>query len=285
MIFAIASGKGGTGKTLVATNLAHIASEQINVRLFDLDVEEPNDHLFLKFENQSTKTVKNMIPFVDESLCTHCGICSKICEYHAIITLAEQVMVFPELCHSCYGCLELCPENAISEGFKEIGQITTAVNGNLSLVSGRLRVSETATTALISRTQEILPGSDSLQIYDAPPGTSCPFIETAKRADFILLVAEPTPFGLHDMDLVVQTLRQLDKTMAVIINKSEPGNTLIEDYCIEKNIEVLARIPLRDDIARTYAAGDLIIDKIPGMRDLFAELLKRLINETETVRS
>jgi len=285
MIVAIASGKGGTGKTLLATNLAHIAGEQNNVRLFDLDVEEPNDHLFLKFENQSTEAVKNMIPLVDESLCTYCGICSQICEYHAIITLADQVMVFPELCHSCYGCLELCPENAISEGFKDIGTITKAANGKLSLVTGRLRISETATTALISRTQKVLPDSETLQIYDAPPGTSCPFIETAKRADFILLVAEPTPFGLHDMDLVVQTLRQMDKPMAVVVNKSEPGNTLIEDYCMEKNIAVLARIPLRDDIARTYATGDLIIDKIPGMRYLFVELLRRLINETETMRS
>lgn len=136
MTVTIASGKGGTGKTLVATNLAYIASELNNIRLFDLDVEEPNDHLFLKFEDQATETVKNMIPVVDESRCRHCGICSQICEFHAIITLADQVMVFPELCHSCYGCLELCPESAISEGFKDIGQITRAANGRLSLVSG-----------------------------------------------------------------------------------------------------------------------------------------------------
>jgi len=227
-----------------------------------------------------------MIPLVDEQICTHCGICSDICEYNAIISLAETVLVFPELCHSCYGCLELCPEGAISEGFKTIGEISIMETSRFNLISGRLKVSESATAALISKTRKTsgpMQGNEILEIYDAPPGSSCPLIEAVKGMDYVLLVGEPTPFGLHDMDLVVQTLRQLDIPFGVVINKAMTGNTLIQDYCLENTIPVWAEIPQDMDIARTYARGELVSEQMPEIEEIFGSLFSTLISKKEGV--
>ena len=276
MKIAIASGKGGTGKTLVATNLAYIAANRMSVNLYDLDVEEPNSHLFIKGTPISDEDVKMMIPVVDEEICNNCGICSKICEYHAIISLADNVLVFPELCHSCYGCLEMCPEGAISEGFKSIGQINISENGNLNLVTGKLKVSESATAALISKTKKKLHNSAELNIYDSPPGSSCPVIEATKDMDYIILVGEPTPFGLHDLDLVAQTVKKLGKSFGVIVNKAVEGNSLLENYCDKNNIEIIGKINQRMDIAQNYAIGGLITNTIEGMDKIFEDILIRI---------
>ncbi len=276
MKIAVSSGKGGTGKTLIATNLAYAALQKGKVTLFDLDVEEPNDQLFFKQIKRESKPVEMMIPVVDENVCDHCGVCSEICEYHAIINLPNQVLVFPELCHSCYGCLEMCPLHAISEGKKEIGVIKYGAFNGLQLISGILKVGESATTALIRETKKFPVQAGPIQIYDSPPGTSCPVIETVKDMDYVVLVGEPTPFGLHDLNLLVQVLQQINKSFGVVINKAVAGNKRLETYCAEKGIEVLARIPLRSDIAGMYAKGLLVTETVDDMRFVFANLLETI---------
>ncbi len=274
MKIAIASGKGGTGKTLISTNLARVALEKGRVCLFDLDVEEPNAHLFFQQIKQQSQAVEKMIPVVDDSICELSGVCSKVCEYHAIITLANQVMVFPELCHSCYGCLEMCPSHAISEGKKQIGQIKHGTKNGLQLVSGLLKVGESSTTALIRDVKKFPVQECEWYIYDAPPGTSCPVIETVKDLDYVVLVGEPTPFGLHDLNLLVQVLQEIGQPFGVVVNKSVPGNERIEKYCAQKDIDILAHIPLRSDIAGAYAKGQLASEVLPDMHVLFTELLE-----------
>ena len=224
-----------------------------------------------------------MIPVVDEEKCNYCGICSKVCEYHAIISLADNVLVFPELCHSCYGCLEMCPEGAISEGFKSIGQIIYSENKNLRLITGKLKVSESATTALINKTKKKVIIPADLNIYDSPPGSSCPVIEAMKDMDYIILVSEPTPFGLHDLDLVAQTAKQLGKSCGVIVNKAVEGNTLIENYCDQNNIEIIGKIEHRMDIAQSYAKSELISESIVGMDNIFDNMLDRILNTVAEV--
>jgi len=279
MKIAVASGKGGTGKTLVATNFAYFVSKENPVTLYDLDVEEPNAALFFNAEKKEVKSVQVMIPVVDEKKCDHCGVCSRICEYHAIINLGNQVMVFPELCHSCYGCLELCPQGAISEGKKEIGTIHTAKHNNIEIVTGVLKISESATPKLIRETKKELSDKNSIEIYDSPPGTSCPVIEVVKDVDYVLIVGEPTPFGLHDLDLLMQVIEQLKIPFGVLINKADEQNNLIKQYCIEKNVEIIGEIPMRHDIACTYAKGKLIIDEIDDMSSLFESIWDKIMQK------
>ena len=280
MNIAIASGKGGTGKTLIATNLAFTAGKRFPVALYDLDVEEPNDHLFFDSADTPEHGVDKMIPDVDPQKCTLCGTCTQVCEFHAIITLPDQVMVFPELCHSCYSCLEMCPEGAISSGTKTIGTISAEKQGPVSLVTGRLKITEFATAALISETKKEPSASNNITFYDAPPGSSCPFIETVKDSDYVILVGEPSPFGLHDMDIVARTLRNLHTPYSVIVNKDVEGNTIIDEYCRENNIDIIGRLPLSMNIAREYANGQLIVKNIKGMDTLFEQLLDTIIAKT-----
>jgi MinD superfamily P-loop ATPase len=277
MKIAIASGKGGTGKTLVATNLAWVASRNAEVALYDLDVEEPNCHLFLEADGSEERTpVPMMIPRVVESRCSHCGACSELCEFHAIVTLPGQVLVFPELCHGCQGCLELCPEGAIEEGSKQIGEVTVRRNGALTLVAGELAVGEPLAAALVGKTRQWPCGPAALRLYDSPPGTSCPVIEAVKDANYVVLVAEPTRFGLHDLDLMTKTLRQLERPFGVVVNKVFPGDEAVETYCCEQGIETLLRIPWSRDVARDTARGLLVAETIPEVREQFEALLKRL---------
>ncbi|WP_456442513.1 P-loop NTPase [Caldithrix abyssi] len=284
MKIAVASGKGGTGKTLIATNLAFVASKTKNVTLYDLDVEEPNVELFFNSTNETLQPVEKMIPVVNQDICDHCGICSQVCEYHAIITLANNVLVFPELCHSCYGCLEMCPLEAIEEGKKEIGKIKQATFENaIRFISGTLKVGESATTALIRDTKKIKLAEADIQIFDAPPGTSCPVIETVKDMDYVVLVGEPTPFGLHDLELVVQVLRELEKPFGVVINKALEEEDLIRSYCQQNGIEVLGRIPLDQRIARAYAQGQVVSESVEGMERLFTSLLNTVVSKIKEV--
>lgn len=278
MKIAIASGKGGTGKTFVSTNLAYILSAQYSVNLFDLDVEEPNDHLFFSQTIKDTHVVQRMIPLVNADICDHKGVCTQVCEYHAIISLANTTMVFPELCHSCYGCLELCPTHAITEGFKEIGKIHRSQTDGIGLITGELKVGESSATSLIAETKTSAKEGAKINIYDAPPGTSCPVIEAVKDMDYIALVTEPTPFGLHDLDLMAQTLDQIDRPYGVILNKAQPGNNLIGSYCNEHNIEIIASFPQDINIARAYAEGKIVSAVLPEIGSQFKALFK-LIQE------
>jgi MinD superfamily P-loop ATPase len=231
----------------------------------------------------AVETVEMMIPAVNENVCNLCGVCSDICEYHAIVVLPNGVLVFPELCHSCHGCLEICPQNAISEGVKEIGRVAVSRNGSMGLISGELKVGQPATTALIKNVKRKMDESADISIYDSPPGTSCPVIEAVKDVDYVVLVSEPTPFGLHDLALIAKTISHVRKPFGVVANKVMEGNHLIEDYCRQNEIPIIASIPQRRDIARAYARAELIVETVPDMRDLFEGVLKSVRTEAEKV--
>jgi len=272
MKIGIVSGKGGAGKTLVAVNLAYTASKNNQVILYDLDVEEPNSFLFFYGKAYHEESVKTMIPKVDESLCNSCGICTKVCEFNAIINLGNETLVFPELCYSCYACLELCPTHAIVEDFKEIGQIRSILSSDITLIEGRLNISETSAPALIRQVKKKKNMDASLKIYDSPPGNSCSVIEALKDVDYAVVVAEPTIFGFHDFQIMVETIKSLNKNFGVIINKSTEDNRKIENYCLENNIEILGKIPLSYEIASTYAHGDLISAKNLTIQNIFENI-------------
>ena len=273
MIVAIASGKGGTGKTTVAVNLALSLSG--NVQLLDCDVEAPNAHLFLKTQTQGHEVVGIPVPEVDEDLCDQCGECSRLCEYNAIVVLGTGVMVFPELCHGCGGCALVCPEKAISEVSRPIGVVEEARAGRLQLVQGRLNVGEALVPPLIREVRA--KGSEQgVVLIDAPPGTSCSMIAAVRGSDFVILVTEPTPFGLNDLALAVETVRVLGIPHGVVINRAGSGDDRVKEYCAAEDIEILLEIPDDRRIAEAYARGLILLDSIPEIRPLFASLAARI---------
>ena len=273
MIVAIASGKGGTGKTTVAVNLALSLSG--NVQLLDCDVEAPNAHLFLKTETQGHEAVGIPVPEVDEDLCNQCGECSRLCQYNAIAVLGTGVMVFPELCHGCGGCALVCPEKAISEVLRPIGVVEEARAGHLRLVQGRLNVGEALVPPLIREVRA--KGSEQgVVLIDAPPGTSCSMIAAVRGSDFVVLVTEPTPFGLNDLVLAVEAVRVLGIPHGVVINRAGSGDDRVKRYCAAEDIEILLEIPDDRRIAEAYARGLTLVDNIPEIRPLFASLAARI---------
>jgi MinD superfamily P-loop ATPase len=268
---AIASGKGGTGKTLVATNLAHQMSQHIQTLLVDLDVEEPNDFLFIKGDPLSTSPRYKMVPEWHKDSCQQCGICSSVCSFNAILQLGPIVTVFPELCHSCHACSELCPTSSLPMNPVKIGDITIVRSGNLTAVESRLQVGEEQAVPLIRQTYEYLDqaslGQLPLLLFDCPPGTSCPVVAAVKGVDWVLLVTEPTPFGLNDLKLAVETMKQLYKPVAVVINRYGIGNQDVENFCEENSIPVIARIPFDRRIAAAYASGKLMDPEIDSFKE------------------
>ncbi len=276
---AVASGKGGTGKTLLATNLAAFYSRSGKTLLVDLDVEEPNDFIFFDGSEGTTLDCFKMIPEWDEQKCTLCGLCSSTCKYHAVIQLGTFIAVFKELCHSCYACSELCPTNALPMQKHKMGQMKTIINGNLTFIESRLEVGEEQAVPLIHQTHDLVDknyGHIGLQIFDCPPGTSCPVIAATKNADFIILVTEPTPFGLNDLKLAVETIKKLDKPMGVVINRDGIGNADVEDFCKREQIPVLARIPFSREIAGYYSKGELVYDKEKSMTTALEQIVKTI---------
>lgn len=271
----IASGKGGTGKTTVSTNLADLLAERDQVALIDLDVEEPNSGLFIKRAVEQSREVRNkMIPEWKADACTLCGICQKVCNFHAIIKLGTDIMIFPELCHGCYACSELCPADALPMRPVRMGETIRSQLGSLTFIESRLDIGQEQAVPLIAQTKAAV--ADKLlgtryRIYDAPPGTSCPVIEASKDADVVILVTEPTPFGLNDLRLAVDTMRKLGKPMAVVINRSGIGNDAVEDYCRADGIAVLAKLPNDRRAAELYSRGERIYTELPAFR---AELEK-----------
>ncbi|HIJ56655.1 MAG TPA: P-loop NTPase [Deltaproteobacteria bacterium] len=273
MIISIASGKGGTGKTTVATNLA--ASMGSNVQLLDCDVEEPNSHLFLKPKFTETKNVYTPVPEVDKDKCTLCGKCGEICQFRAIVVIGETVLPFHELCHSCGGCMEVCPENAISEVGRELGVIQKGYLNGIEFIHGRLRVGEAMSPPLIKKVRA-LTDPHKLTIIDAPPGTSCPVIESMRNSDFVLLVTEPTPFGLHDLKLAVGAVRLLGIPHGLVINRSDIGDSQVQAYAQKEEIPILMEIPFDRNIAEAYSKGELIITVMPEWRERFISLHQKI---------
>jgi len=273
MIISIASGKGGTGKTTVATNLA--VSMGSDVQLLDCDVEEPNAHLFIKPVIEGEKTVYTPVPQIDEEKCTFCKKCAEICRFKAIVVIKETVLTFPELCHSCGGCVEVCPEKAVTETGRELGTIEMGHRNNLAFVHGRLRVGEAMSPPLI-REVRAHTRSDHLTIIDAPPGTSCPVIAAMKGADFVLMVTEPTPFGLHDLKLAVEAVKLLGIPKGLVINRSDIGDQGVKTYADRENLPILMEIPFDRRIAEVYSKGMLMVEEMPEWKEKFLGLYRKI---------
>jgi len=262
---AISSGKGGTGKTTVAANLAALMSESMPIALVDLDVEEPNSGIFFKNELLHNENKYKNVPDWLKDKCVPCNICKDVCKFNAIIRLGDHIIPFPELCHSCYACVELCPEKALIMRPEKIGVLNHYQKDHLQFIEGILDIGTEQPVPLISQTiryadKEV--DKDTLKIYDTPPGTSCPVIEATKNVDLVLLVTEPTPFGLHDLKLSVEAMRELKKPIAVIINRYGIGNDETEKFCKDENIEIIAKIPNQRKIAEYYSNGELIYNKV-----------------------
>ena len=273
MIISIASGKGGTGKTTVATNLA--TSLENEVQLLDCDVEEPNSHLFIQPVIEEIKTINTPVPDVDMEKCTLCGKCGEICQFKAIVVIGETVLPFHELCHSCGGCVEVCPEKAITEVDRELGVIECGHRNGVEFIHGKLRVGEAMSPPLIRKVREYTR-PDVLTIIDAPPGTSCPVIASMKDADFVLLVTEPTPFGLHDMKLAVGAVKILGIPCGLVINRSDMGDDRVKEYANSEGIPILMEIPFDRKIAEAYSKGEMIVEVMPEWRERFLGLYRQI---------
>ncbi len=275
MIITVASGKGGTGKTTVAVNLA-LSVEGANI--YDCDVEEPNVHMLLPPDGTEKRVVELPIPVVDQAKCTLCGECAKFCQFNAIFVGKTNVIIYPEICHSCGGCALVCPEHAISEVGHPIGLVHTADVDGLHLVYGELDVGEPIATSVIKAVKEDIDRAN-LNIVDAPPGTACPVIETMRDSDFLILVTEPTPFGLHDLSMAVDVVRELGIPFGVIINRAGIGNDDVAAYCEEQNIPILMEIPFSREIAELYSKGIPFVQALPEWRERFLEMYKWIEKE------
>ncbi len=273
---AVASGKGGTGKTTIATNLAFsLVSRTQRVLYVDCDVEEPNGHIFLKPTITSTERVGVPIPEVDVEFCTACGKCSEACQFSAIVCIKDSVLTFPELCHGCGACMLACPENAIREVSREIGFIEQGSSNGIGFMHGTMKIGEAMSAPLIRAVKQTLP-VDSVAILDAPPGTSCPVIEAVKDTDFVVLVTEPTPFGLNDLRLAVEMVRALDIEHGVVINRCDVGDDEVRSYCLRENVPLLSEIPDDRRIAEAYSRGYMAIEAVPELEQKFLELWKQI---------
>ncbi|NLF24034.1 MAG: P-loop NTPase [Deltaproteobacteria bacterium] len=275
MIITVASGKGGTGKTTLAVNLAAVMENP--VVLLDCDVEEPNAQLFLNgASNQEEDLVHLLIPEVDATHCTGCGECAQFCRYGAIAVPRATAIVFPELCHGCGGCKLVCPSGAICEVERRIGKIETFTRNGIILHEGRLDIGVAMAPPLI-RALKTRIRKDYTVIIDAPPGTSCPVIAALRGSDFAVLVTEPTPFGLHDLKLAVEAVRELELPFGVVVNRMGIGDERVHTFCQEEKIPILAEIPDDRNIAEAYSRGALLSEALPEYRPIFSNLLKRIL--------
>ena len=275
MIISIASGKGGTGKTTVATNLVLSINE--DVQLLDCDVEEPNAHLFIQPVFNKTETIYTPVPEVDKKRCNLCGKCGEICQFKAIVVIGDIVLPFPELCHSCDGCMVVCPEDAITMTGRELGIIRKGYRNGIEFIHGELRVGEAMSPPLI-REVRAFARPDKFTIIDAPPGTSCPVIAAMKDTDFVLLVTEPTPFGLYDLKLAAEAVKLLNIPSGLVINRSDIGDDKVQAYAGEVGLPILMEIPFDRRIAEAYSRGEMIIESIPEFREKFLKLFQDIID-------
>ena len=279
MKIVVASGKGGTGKTTVATSLywslynSNLKSQKNSMVFLDCDVEAPNAHLFLKPDLNSKEDVHVNVPEINEQNCTHCGLCAEVCQFNAIAIIGQKVLVFPQLCHGCGSCTMMCPEKAIKEVENVIGYVEagTISSGKL-FAHGYLNVGEPIAIPVIKAVKDTFESKDDdVTIIDASPGTSCPVVETMRGSDFVLLVTEPTPFGLHDLKLAVEVSEILNIPMAVIINRADIGDESVTEYCRIKGIPILMNIPYDKKIAEGIAVGKLLVEIIPAYKEKFEE--------------
>ncbi len=276
MQIAVLSGKGGTGKTFVSVNLSAAVDNAVYV---DADVEEPNGFLFFRPEKTVERTINRKVPIIDESRCDLCQECMKFCRYNAIAYVGKKMEVFPELCHSCGGCQLVCPRKAITEIDHPLGSIKEGVHGEHRVLSGFLRPNEQSGIPIIKELLKLVEKTDAPVFLDCPPGSGCPVIESVAAADFCVLVAEPTVFGLHDLDMVHELAKIRNKPHAIIINKATDDNRLIEDYCKDKGIKLLGRIPFDRELASMNSDGKIIAEQSSAWKDRFKELYFRILEE------
>jgi len=272
MRVAVASGKGGTGKTSVAVNIAISIG---NIQFLDCDVEEPNAHLLLHPKISRTEPVYILVPVINEELCDHCGKCSEFCQYNALFVSKKKVSFFPELCHSCGGCTIICPTEAIKEEKRKIGILKFGSTDNIEIVYGELDVGEPVAVPLITEVKKQIE-TDRTVIIDSPPGTSCPVTETVKGSDFCILVTEPTPFGLHDLKIMVQVLEPMGISFGVVVNRAGLGDKKVYEYCEEKKIPIMLEIPYQRKIAELYSRGIPLSSEILGWKEKFEKLFKEV---------
>ncbi|MCK9554843.1 ATP-binding protein [bacterium] len=284
MIISVASGKGGTGKTTVAVNLALSIND--NVQFLDCDAEEPNAHIFLKPEIKKTAKVFIPVPKIDEAKCAYCGRCREVCVYNAIAVIPPsagrkgKTLFFPNLCHGCGSCSYFCPEGAIKEVNREIGEIETGYAGSIEFAHGRLNIGEAMAPPVIREIKKHIK-TECTVIIDAPPGTSCPVVETLKRSDYCVLVTEPTPFGLNDLMLAVEVLRKLKIPFGVVINRADLGDEKTDLYCDKENIPILMRIPFKKEIAMAYSKGEPIVMAFPEYKKEFIKLYEDIAGQVQ----
>jgi len=275
MLVSVASGKGGTGKTLVATSLALSLENEYTVQLLDCDVEEPNDHIFIKPYITHIEAVSTPVPMVDKERCTLCSKCAEVCAFHAIAVMAKNVLTYSEMCHGCGACSYLCPEKAITEVPYEIGIIESGKAKHTDFGQGKLSIGQAMAPPVIRKVKR-LAEKDRVIIIDTSPGTSCPVVEAIKNSDFCLLVTEPTPFGLNDLILAVGMVRELGIPFGVVLNRAGIGDNSTQDYCAKENIPVLLTIPFDREIAKLYSQGISPVEDMPEYREIFRELFKKI---------
>ena len=278
MKIAIASGKGGTGKTSVAVNLALSLDK---AQILDCDVEEPNAHILLNPQITDKSSVTIHVPRIINAKCDYCGRCANFCKYNALFVAGETAMVFPELCHSCGGCSIVCPQNAIEEEPREIGKIHSGHSGNIDLVYGEINVGEPMAVPVISAVKKMM-NQDGFIILDAPPGTACPVVETVHGSDYCILVTEPTPFGLHDLQVAVEVVKKLETPMGVVVNFSDIGDRGVYNFCEKKELPILMEIPFDRKIAELYSKGIPFVNEMPEWKKNFQEMAKRIIEVAGT---
>jgi MinD superfamily P-loop ATPase len=287
MIVSVASGKGGTGKTTVTASLANIW--QGPVLAVDLDVEEPNLHLFLRPSMEGTETAQLAVPVVDEAKCTFCGACSELCQFKAISVMPQLILTFPEMCHGCGGCMAVCPEQALSPGRRELGEIRWGEAGRVGFLMGRLRIGEAMSPPLMRfvkvKLDAMIAARGGDAIIDAPPGVSCPAVNAVIDSDVIVLVTEPTPFGFYDFQLAWEAFAPLGKPMGTVVNRAGLGNDDIYRFCREKGLPILAEIPLDRAIAEAYARGRIIAELSVEHREIFVAMLGRIRDLAKPCRS
>ncbi len=285
MNLAVASGKGGTGKTTVAASLAAIWDGPVTA--VDLDVEEPNLHLFLTPRIFGRQTAELEVPIADESRCTGCRACVELCQFKAITLLGDVLITFTEMCHGCGGCLAVCPAGALTPGSRELGEVAWGLSGEIPFLMGRLRVGEAMSPPLMravkAKLAELSVARPGDVIVDAPPGVSCPAVNAVMDSDVILLVTEPTPFGQHDLALAREAFAPLGKPLGVVVNRAGLGDRAVFDYCREANLPVLAEIPYDRRAAEAYCQGQLVANISPEFEALFVDLRERVRSLTSDV--
>ncbi|SHF18561.1 MinD superfamily P-loop ATPase, contains an inserted ferredoxin domain [Marinitoga hydrogenitolerans DSM 16785] len=277
MKITILSGKGGTGKTTISTNLAYTLSKIYNVQLLDVDVEEPNDHLFFDINFEKEESVDILLPIVDNNACIKCGECAKACQFGAISVFPTGTMVFESLCHGCGACAMVCPVNAIKEEPKSIGKIKLGkINENLKFGMGLLNIGEPSGVRNIRQLKKHIDRSADIVLIDSQPGTSCPVVESLRNTDFAILVTEPTTFGLHDLALAVDLVKEMGIPAGIVVNRDTGKTNMIDEYSKKENIPIILKIPFDRNIAKLYSEGKIFSQYLPEWEEKFRKAFETI---------